>query len=948
MANNGGDLSVGIGGDPSGFLRALNEAQTALQRFRNNVERLGDVGRDLQDLGRSISTFVTVPILGLGASAIKAYGDLQSLELGIEAVAGSASYAAKQMEDLKEIAKLPGLGLNEAAKGSVGLQAIGYSAGNAKKILSQFGNAIATVGKGRVEFERAIYGVQQLANTDFPLGEDLNIIKDALPQVSTLLKAAFGTSRSEDLQKLKISSQQVMEVIIAGLEKLPRVSGGIKNAFENLKDSMTQNLARVGEIIDKNLNISGVINKLTEFIDKAISKFEGLSKPVQELVLIFGLLAAATGPVLLGIGGILAILPTLVNGFVAVRAAVVAFNTALLTNPYLAAGAAILSLVSAFAIYKASIETAADRTDRWNETLAEARSNARAEIADLEVLYKKTQDHTLSIEERNAAVDQIQKEYPYYFANLKDEAILAGNAAGQYKELRSAILRASLARAAQKELDTRAEKMLQKEVEVRTKLAALFKVQKINNTAARKEYIKEYENAMTTTEKLLGNGLNPFANSALESDEEIKANAKRAAKNLLKSYAEELRASNQENRPLLDILNKGAEDIKNLDTPGVNSFLPGLAKVKKEKEKQLAEIYPLGSIAELKQRADLLKKAIDTSNNDIVKVRKLDIFGKETDKKGQPFFTGEILSVEQARDRLEQLLAQISLLEVKPPQGITNFTQFRESFTSELNGLKNAASGFTFNFTANPFEQINKNIDSLGNSIGKVENFKSAITTNLQQLSTDVPTYLNMIGDSFLMLPQKLAFGIDSSKVKAEDFTKLAESFKKDFENMVSSSVTNGLTDMFSSIGEAIGNGGNVMAALGNGILKMFGSFLSDMGGLLIKYGTLAVVKGTLDEAIQKSGNPYVTIAAGIAAIAVGAALSVAGGAIGARAKSNSGGSTSTNAGADYTGNNYSSNYTSGGGYGGGGEVVFRLSGYELKGVLDRVNGKNNRLNAGN
>ncbi|MEF9476798.1 hypothetical protein OWR28_02650 [Chryseobacterium sp. 1B4] len=60
-------------------------------------------------------------------------------------------------------------------------------------------------------------------------------------------------------------------------------------------------------------------------------------------------------------------------------------------------------------------------------------------------------------------------------------------------------------------------------------------------------------------------------------------------------------------------------------------------------------------------------------------------------------------------------------------------------------------------------------------------------------------------------------------------------------------------------------------------------------------------------------------------------------------------GSTSTSGGADYTGNTYSSNYTSGGSYGGGyGEVVFRIDGYELKGVLDRVNGKIDRLNAGN
>ena len=93
-----------------------------------------------------------------------------------------------------------------------------------------------------IQNNRAIYGVQQLANTDFPLGEDLNIIKDAIPQITPLLKEAFGTARSEELQKLGISSQQVLGVITEGLEKLPRVSGGVKGAFENLSDSINVSL----------------------------------------------------------------------------------------------------------------------------------------------------------------------------------------------------------------------------------------------------------------------------------------------------------------------------------------------------------------------------------------------------------------------------------------------------------------------------------------------------------------------------------------------------------------------------------------------------------------------------------------------------------------------------------------------------------------------------------
>lgn len=495
----------------------------------------------------------------------------------------------------------------------------------------------------------------------------------------------------------------------------------------------------------------------------------------------------------------------------------------------------------------------------------------------------------------------------------------------------------------------RSEATLKKEVEVRKKLTALFQIQKINNSDAIKGFIKDYENALTTGEKLLGGVANPFANSAFQSDAEIKAIAKKAAQNLLNSYTAELRAGNLENKPLLDVLNKGAEDIKNLEVAAPNSFLPGLEKVKKEKEKQLAEIFPEGSIAELQQRADLLKKAIETSVNDIVKIRKVDAFGKETDKKGQPYFTGETLALNEAKTQLEQLLAQISLLEVKPPKGIASLSQFRDAFTSEINSLKDAASGFTFTFTGNtnPFENVIKNIDELGNSIGKVENFKSAITENLQKLSTDVPTYLNTVGNSFLVLPQKIGLGINSAIVKSQDTKKLVETFRKDFESLFSSSISNGFTELFSSIGEAMANGGNVVGAIGDGLVKMFGSFLSDMGGLLIKYGTLAVVKGTLDEAIQKSGNPYVTIAAGIAAIAVGAALSVAGGAIGAYAKkgNSSGGSTSTSAGADYTGNTYSSNFTSGGS-GGSNEVVFRLSGPDLVGALNRAIASGNRLNS--
>ena len=223
----------------------MQDAEAQISAFVSKVGKIGQIGEQLSSIGQKMTVGLTLPIMALGAGALKAYGDIQSLQKGLEAVMGSAGAASKEFDRLKEVAKLPGLGMEEAVRGSINLQAIGMDADKSRKILSQFGDAVASVGKGKAEFERAIYGVQQLANTDFPLGEDLNIIKDALPQVSNLLKEAFGTSRSDELAKMGVSSKQVLDTITAGLEKLPRVTGGINGAFENLGDSMKTSLACV-------------------------------------------------------------------------------------------------------------------------------------------------------------------------------------------------------------------------------------------------------------------------------------------------------------------------------------------------------------------------------------------------------------------------------------------------------------------------------------------------------------------------------------------------------------------------------------------------------------------------------------------------------------------------------------------------------------------------------
>lgn len=75
--------------------------------------------------------------------------------------------------------------------------------------------------------------------------------------------------------------------------------------------------------------------------------------------------------------------------------------------------------------------------------------DAQKEIVSMKLLYKATQDTTLSIQDRKKAVDQLQKQYPAYFGRLKDETILAGQAASTYSNLANAIVAYAKAQAYQ-------------------------------------------------------------------------------------------------------------------------------------------------------------------------------------------------------------------------------------------------------------------------------------------------------------------------------------------------------------------------------------------------------------------------------------------------------------------------------------------------------------------
>ncbi len=131
-----------------------------------------------------------------------------------------------------------------------------------------------------------------------------------------------------------------------------------------------------------------------------------------------------------------------------------AFSRSIKAHPLgllIAAITAAVGLLIAFAAKSAKATTEAERLVRAQKKIAaaekEAEVNCAVELKTLEALYKATQDQSLAMGQRLNAVARLQEQYPEYFKNLSQEAILAGNAADAYERLRQSIIRSAQAQA---------------------------------------------------------------------------------------------------------------------------------------------------------------------------------------------------------------------------------------------------------------------------------------------------------------------------------------------------------------------------------------------------------------------------------------------------------------------------------------------------------------------
>jgi tape measure domain-containing protein len=343
-----GKLLLKLGIDTTNLDKELGKVEKSMTRF----------GQNMSNLGSTLTQSLTLPIIGVGAAALKSFADMEKLQNGLIAIMGNSQAAAIELEKLRKVAENPGLALPQVVKASASLQSTGLSADAARETIVQFGNAVARAGGGADVFDRVTFALSQVSSASKITQEDLNQLKEALPEFGNVIKNEFGETTAEGLRSLNISNQEFIQRTVEALSKLERAKGGLGNAFDNLKDNVTASLAELGKVINTSLNVEGIFSALSDKINYLVEGFKKLNPETQSFIIYTGLVVAAIGPAIFIVGKMITTFGALagttkmiIENFKKLKGAVIGAFTTILANPAILAVVAAIAAVGAIALY---------------------------------------------------------------------------------------------------------------------------------------------------------------------------------------------------------------------------------------------------------------------------------------------------------------------------------------------------------------------------------------------------------------------------------------------------------------------------------------------------------------------------------------------------------------------------------------------------------------------
>lgn len=433
MADIAPGLNFRISADVKGVQKAIREAEKSMR---------GAVS-SFSSIGNSLSAAISLPIAAFTGISIKAAGELESLRMSLqktmEGAGRSIEEANMELEELRKAALAPGLDFQQAVKGSIRLQGVGYQAEEARRIVVQLANALTLAGGTADQLDGVTKQFTQMIGKGKIMQEDLTIILENMPNLAKVMQDTFGTTNAEMLRKMGVSVEDFIAKLTDGMAKLPRAQGGIANAIVNAQNAIKLAIAEVGEEINKTFNITGALEDFAKWVTDLAKWFRGLSDETKRTIGFFAVFAATLGPAFKVMQAGVFVVGKLQIAFLALQKALALSQTAggipsligwwkkldlVMKASYIGIAIAIvLALGAAWAATAKDMSVAAQVQRKLEETRKAALDSTAAEAAEIRALAAVAKDETRTKGERLTAMQKLIDKSPEFQKALDGETI---------------------------------------------------------------------------------------------------------------------------------------------------------------------------------------------------------------------------------------------------------------------------------------------------------------------------------------------------------------------------------------------------------------------------------------------------------------------------------------------------------------------------------------------
>lgn len=298
--------------DLSVIFRAIDKLSVPMAQMQKKLDRFSKkaemISKTLTNVGKKMTTFVTLPIVGLGTAMVRTAGQFEQYQASFEVLLGSAEKGQKLFQDITAMSAKTPFQLTDLSRSAKMMLNFGIELEDILPNLQMLGDI---AGNDREKLRALSLAFAQSQSAGRLMGQDLLQMINAGFNPLQIISEQTGKSMAElkdEMSKGAISAEMVAEAFkIATAEggrfynNMEKQSKTFFGKWSTMMDNLKLMLKSFGDIL------LPIMIKVVEKITKMAKWFSSLDPRIKKIILIVLALVAAIGPLVFIIGKLIGV-----------------------------------------------------------------------------------------------------------------------------------------------------------------------------------------------------------------------------------------------------------------------------------------------------------------------------------------------------------------------------------------------------------------------------------------------------------------------------------------------------------------------------------------------------------------------------------------------------------------------------------------------------------------